>query len=109
MTPPDTWPQYAVYHARDRWAMIEPREDRWLVNHALHFRHVADVQSPQLEQVFALTNHQGEARWTSHQAIVWHATDAPIRSTSVGDVIISAQTDQAWLVLPSGYREIMPL
>ena len=102
-------PRYAVYHARNIWAMVEPREDRWLLNQALHFRHVADVQASHLEQVFALTNQQEGESWTSHPKIMWHATDAPVRSTSVGDVIISAQTGQAWLVLPSGYREIMPL
>ncbi len=97
---------YTVYHARDPWAMLSPREDRWLLNWTLHFRHVAEVQAQQLEQVFALTNHQEES-WTSHQEIIWYATDAPVRSTSIGDVIVSTQTGQAWLVMPSGYSEII--
>ena len=103
----DAGQRYAVYHARDIWAMLSPREDRWLLNQALHFRHVADVQADQLEQVFALTNHQKES-WTSHPEIVWHTTDAPVRSTSIGDVIVSIQTGQAWLVMPSGFRAILP-
>jgi len=106
MPQPEASQRYAVYHVRDIWAMLSPREDRWLHNQALHFRHVADVQAQQLEQVFALTNHQEES-WTSHQEIVWHATDAPVRSTSVGDVIVSSQTGQAWLVLPAGFIEII--
>jgi hypothetical protein len=87
--------------------MLSPREDRWLLNQTLHYRHVADVEAHQLEQVFALTNHQEES-WTRHAQIVWHATDAPVRSTSVGDVIVSSQTQQAWLVMPTGFREISP-
>lgn len=107
MSQPDAGPRYAVYHARDPWAMVSPCEDGWIVNRALHFRHVADVQAEGLEQVFALTNHQ-EANWTSHPEITWYAKDAPVRSTSVGDVIVAAQNGQAWLVLPLGYRAILP-
>ncbi len=103
----DAGQRYEVYHARDVWAMVSPHEDRWLHHQALHFRPVADVQEAhQLEHVFALTNHQEET-WTSHQEIMWHATDAPIRSTSIGDVIVSSQTGQAWLVMPSGFSEII--
>src|SRR5215472_16062719 len=93
--------QYEVYHARDLWAMVEPREDHWLVNRDLHYRRVALV-NPQLEHVLALTNHYDEQGWTRNQEIVWHATDAPLRSTSVGDVILCLQTNQAWLVMPIG-------
>lgn len=100
--------QFAVYHARDVWAMIFPHEERWLVDRTLNYRHVADVEADHLEQVFGFTNHQEEESWTSHREITWHATDAPVRSTSVGDVILSKQTNQAWLVMPSGYQEIIP-
>ncbi len=83
MPQPAAEPRYAVYHARDPWAMLFPHADRWLDHQALHFRHVADVQADELDQVFALTNHQEEESWTSHREIVWHASDAPVRSTSV--------------------------
>ncbi len=108
MPQPAAKPHYAVYHARDIWAMLSPHADRWLDNQALNYRHVADVEAYQLDQVFALTNHQEEESWTSHREIVWHASDAPVRSTSVGDVIVSSQTGQAWLVMPAGFREIIP-
>jgi hypothetical protein len=98
---------YAVYHARDPWAMVEPHEDRWLVNRDLHYRHVALVNAP-LERVFALTNHYNEQGWTHNPEIVWHATDSSLRSTSVGDVILCRQTNQAWLVMPIGFKEIVP-
>ncbi len=107
MLQPDAKPHYVVYHACDIWAMLSPREDRWLLNQPLHYRRVAQVQADQLEQVFALTNHQQES-WTSHQEIIWSATDAPVRSTSIGDVIVSSQTGQTWLVLPAGIKEIIP-
>ena len=105
MTPLGPTPQYAVYHAHDPWAMLTPRADRWLVDRALHYRHVAEVQAP-LERIFALTNHN-ECSWTSHQEVIWHATDAPVRSTSVGDVILARETGQAWLVMPCELREII--
>jgi hypothetical protein len=108
MPPPDATTHYAVYHARDTWAMFSPSEEGWLADRALHFQHVADVQAEGLEQVFALTNHQ-EASWISHPHITWHATDVPLGSTSVGDAIVDTQTEQAWLVLPSGFRALIPL
>jgi hypothetical protein len=88
--------------------MVEPKAARWLENCALHYRHVATVDAP-LERVFALTNHFEEDSWTTHQEVVWHATDAPVRSTSVGDVIVSRDTGQAWLVMPFELREITSL
>ena len=105
MPQPAAGQRYAVYHARDIWAMLSPREDLWLLNPALHFRPVAQVQADGLERVFVLTNHQEES-WTSHQEITWHATDAAVRSTSIGDVIVATQTGQVWLVMPSGFSEI---
>jgi hypothetical protein len=99
---------YGVYHAHDIWAMLKPNADRWHRDGTRHYRHVADVDAP-LERVFALTNHFEEDSWTSHQEVVWHATNAPVRSTSVGDVIVSRETGQAWLVLPIGLREITSL
>src|SRR5260370_34638988 len=106
MPPFGSQQRFAVYHARDIWAMLSPHKDRWLLNQALHYRHVADVQAQQLEQVFTLTNHQ-EDNWTSRAQIIWHATDAPVRLTSIGDVIVSSQTGQVWLVLPAGFKAIV--
>lgn len=102
---------YQVYHATDSWTMIDPQEYRWRIGRGLFYRHVADVsvsatsQEP-LEQVFDVTNQHGKRHWTTRRQIVWFAPDEPLRSTSVGDVIVSAQTAQAWLVLPSGMKLI---
>ncbi len=45
MLQPAAEPRYAVYHARDHWAMLFPHADRWLDHQALHFRHVGLTRS----------------------------------------------------------------
>ena len=94
---------YAVYHANDLHAMIAPHPERWYTDRSRHYTHVADVLAP-LGQVFRLTNHIDRS-WTDNPEVVWHP-DAPVRSTSVGDVIVSLQSGQAWLVMPFGLQEL---
>ena len=95
--------RYAVYHATDLHAMIAPQPEHWHTDRSLHYTHVADVEAP-LEQVFALTNHIDHS-WTDNPEVVWH-TAAPVRSTSVGDVIVSRQSGRAWLVMPFGLQDL---
>ena len=95
--------RFALYHANDLLAMIAPQGEHWHTDRSSHYTHVADVDAP-LEQVFALTNHI-DRPWTENPEVVWH-TAAPVRSTSVGDVIVSLQSGQAWLVLPFGLQEL---
>ncbi len=95
--------RYAVYHANDLHAMIAPQPEHWHTDRSRHYTHVADVEA-KLTQVFALTNHIDHP-WTDNPEVVWH-TAAPVRSTSVGDVIVSLQSGQAWLVLPFGLQEL---
>ena len=102
----NTSPRYAVYHALDPFAMASPQPAHWQSNRRQHFLHVADVAAP-LEQVFALTNHC-DCTWTSNPEIVWYVPFVPLRSTSVGDVIISCETEQAWMVMPVGLQELSP-
>ena len=94
---------FAVYHATDPHAMIAPQPERWYLDQSRHYTHVADVEAP-LEQVFALTNHIDHS-WTDNPEVVWH-TSALVRSTSVGDVIVSRQSGRVWLVLPFGLQEL---
>jgi hypothetical protein len=96
---------YAVYHANDLLAMIAPQPEHWHTERSRHYTHVADVEAP-LVQVFALTNHI-DRPWTENPEVVWHTT-APVRSTSVGDVIVSQESGQAWLVMPFGLQELAP-
>ena len=98
-----TQERYAVYHAKNPHAMIAPQPAHWLTNRSQHYTHVADVVAP-LGQVFALTNHI-DRPWTDNPEVVWH-TSASVRSTSVGDVILSGESGRAWLVMPFGLQEL---
>jgi hypothetical protein len=95
--------RYAVYHANDLLAMSAPQPEHWHTDRSRHYTHVADVEAP-LGQVFTLTNHIDRS-WTDNPEVVWH-TAAPVRSTSVGDVIVSQESGRAWLVLPFGLQEL---
>ncbi len=95
--------RFALYHANDLHAMIAPQADHWLTDRSGHYTHVADVEAP-LGRVFALTNHIDHS-WTDNPEVVWH-TAAPVRSTSVGDVIVSQESGRAWMVMPFGLQEL---
>jgi hypothetical protein len=99
----DRQERYAVYHANDMQSMIAPQAEHWYTDRSRHYTHVADVEAS-LWQVFALTNHIDHS-WTDNPEVVWH-TAAPVRSTSVGDVIASQESGQAWLVMPFGLQEL---
>ena len=101
-----THPRYAVYHANDLLAMLMPQASSLSEDRSRSYTHVADVVAP-LEQVFALTNHI-DHDWTCNPEVVWHTTRAPLRSTSVGDVIVAYDSGQAWLILPIGLQELPP-
>ncbi len=96
--------RYAVYHANDLSAMAEPLTTRWHEDRSHYYNHVADVAAP-LAQVFALTNHIDHP-WISNPEVVWYTTEIPLRSTSVGNVIVSYESGQAWLVMPVGLQEL---
>ncbi len=101
-----THQRYAVYHANDLLEMVVPHASHWSEDRTRYYTYVADVVAP-LEQVFALTNSIDHS-WTSNPEVVWHATDAPLRSSSAGDVIVAYESGQAWLVLPIGLQELPP-
>jgi hypothetical protein len=96
--------RYTVYHANDLSAMAEPQAAWWYEDRSRYFTHVADVVAP-LERVFALTNHIDHP-WTGNPEVVWHTIEIPLRSTSVGDVIVSYESGQAWLVMPIGLQKL---
>lgn len=95
--------RYAVYHANDLHTMIAPQAEHWFTDRPRHYTHVADVVAP-LGKVFALTNHIDRS-WTDNPEVVWHIS-APVRSTSVGDVIVSHLDGAVWLVMPIGLRPL---
>jgi hypothetical protein len=98
--------RYAVYHANDVLETNLPPAMRWYADKSSYYTHVADVVAP-LEQVFTLTNHIDHP-WTDNQEVAWLATSR-IRSTSVGDIIVSTESGQAWLVMPVGVQVFPPL
>ncbi len=97
-------PRYAVYHAVDPLAMAFPQPAHWHTSRRAHFLHVADVAAP-LEQVFALTNAI-DRPWTSNPEVSWFDARLPLRSTSVGDVIQSYETGQAWMIMRGGLHPL---
>jgi len=98
--------RYAVYHANDLLETHLPPAMRWYADTSLYYTHVADLVAPR-EQIFRLTNHIDHP-WTDNPQVVWLVTSR-IRSTSVGDVIVSAESGQAWLVMPIGLQELPEL
>jgi hypothetical protein len=100
----NTQPRFGVYHAVDPRAMAYPQPAHWQTNWRTHFVHVADVVAP-FAQVFALTNTI-DRLWTSNPAVVWYGDRLPLRSTSVGDVIVSYETEQAWMILSAGFHPL---
>lgn len=97
-------PRYAVYHAIDPIAIARPVAAHWYSDREMHYRHVADVAAP-FDQIFRLTNHIDHP-WTDNAEVIWHATGTPLRSTSVGDIIVACETGEAWLVLPFGFQAL---
>jgi hypothetical protein len=98
--------RYAVYHANDVLEIHLPPAMRWYADKSMYYTHVADVVAP-LEQIFTLTNHIDHP-WTDNPEVVWLATSR-IRSTSIGDIIVSSESGQAWLIMPVGLQELPPL
>ena len=101
--------RYTVYHATNPLQMFFHDETQWQSNRSAHYRRVARVGAEScdysLDQVFALTNHIDDCDWSQHPAVVWHAT-RPLRSTSVGDVLVHATTHETWMALPFGWQKV---
>ena len=94
---------YTVYHCTDLRAMSNPVLGKRLwTDHRDHYRKVAEVEAPSLDEVFRLTNHI-TGNWQDN-ADVKALVDGPVRSTSVGDVLV--QGEDAWLVEPFGFTAI---
>ncbi len=101
---------FHVYHSTNLAAMRDsamgeqhwngPEREEW-------YREVAIIKVGQLEQqlegVFCLTNHR-EGTWTHHREVVWVEVCGPVRSTSVGDVVVSLLSGAAWIVKNMGFQ-----
>jgi hypothetical protein len=95
---------YELYHATDIMAMLQPDPRDWMYHRELRYRHVANVEAER-SRIFDITNRYEGHEWTEQPEVTWVVSPAT-RSTSVGDVIYSPETSQAWLVGHCGYQEI---
>lgn len=95
---------YTVYHCTDLRAMSNPYlgQQEW-AHHRQYYVKVAEVVATSLDEVFGLTNHVG-GNWQDNVEVKV-LTAGPLRSTSVGDVIVPG--DDAWLVEPAGFTAIV--
>ncbi len=64
---------------------------------------VAEVQTVDIEDVFQLTNHI-DREWTLNDEVIWHSI-LPMRSTSVGDVVVDMTTQKRYFVASFGFEE----
>ncbi len=102
---------FHVYQSIDLEAMLDVQTgiQRWCSRSRNQFyREVAllkaEGDSP-LEQAFRLTNHV-EEQWQRNREILWFSKDEPLRSTSVGDIIVSLSSGTAWAVDRVGFQLI---
>lgn len=96
-----TGKKYKVYHSRNEEELFTARSELWKEADQ-NYRLVAEVEASSLAEVYHLTNHI-ERDWREN-AGVSPSWDEPVRSTSVGDVIVQGET--AWLVTAYGFVEI---
>ncbi len=91
-----------VFHAV---TFIWPCPENPLAGALTAYALVAEVETTDVESAFDLTNHNDED-WTLNQGV--RAFVESCRSTSVGDVIVMPD-DEAYLVLPVGFRRLSKL
>ena len=96
---------WLVYHNTDPDTVFSPETELWdSPDRDARYHPVALVQAASLEEAYQLTNHR-DTDWRENKAVKAVALPPP-RSTSVGDVIVQANSAQAWLVLPTGFRSL---
>ena len=113
-------PQYQLYHAASGRALLAGYDAHQAATHwrasvaAQHdprhapYRLVATITAPALHAVYGLTNHGVQAdTWTDNPGVQLH-TDQPVRSTSVGDVVV-APDGTAWLCVSIGWQPLKPV
>jgi len=90
------WVVHPAYMALSSPAL---NENAWesVVAGTEYYSHAADVDSDDPNEVFETTNIGPESRITRH---------GPMRSGSVGDVLISGDSRNGWICLPFGWYEM---
>ena len=97
-------PQLHVYH---RSELPDPLDSERKVAEGWPTRyiHVADVEARSVEEAYRLTNTVRRAWWTREE--VTAVADTPLRSTSVGDVIVTP--DGPRLCSDIGWKDVWRL
>jgi hypothetical protein len=103
---------FQVFHSTDLDTILDPAigERRWHgLEQELYYKEVAIIKvarsETQLEEVYRLTNHS-DRNWTHRSEVVWVQETEPIRSTSVGDIVVSLLSGTAWMVKNMGFQVI---
>ena len=81
---------YDLYHNLDP-NLLDPERSGllWFLQRDKYFSRVAKIHAP-LSRIFELSNHiLDEEDWATNAEVVWHVL-SPLRSTGVGDVIVTA-------------------
>jgi hypothetical protein len=88
---------FRVYHAENPTFRKEQAD-----NFPQGYNHVANVECPQMSDVFRYTNHIDTAWWTNK----WVDCLVKSRSTSVGDVIQDTESGDYFVCAPFGWDKI---
>lgn len=93
--------KYRVYHCTSEEELFTARSELWKEADK-NYQLVAEVEASTLAEVYRLTNHI-ESDWRENEGVSPYS-DEPVRSTSVGDVIVEGET--VWLVTTYSFVEI---
>jgi len=103
---------FHVYHSTDLAALLDPAigKQRWQgPGREQYYREVAIIKVPrsehQLEEVYCLSSDFDWNR-THHRDLAWVQESKPVRSTSVGDIIVSLLSGTAWIKRNIGFQVI---
>lgn len=106
---------FHVYHSQDLDTLrgTEIGKRHWFSpERAQWYQEVAiiEVKQPeqQLEEVYRLTNHINGDGWYQNREVQWFAP-THLRSTSVGDVIVSMISGAAWITTSLGFEPLVSL
>ena len=96
---------YHLYHRDTLWfplgqTITEPLDPSTL-GWPARYRHVADLQVPNLEAAYARSQHLEQAWWLNPGVVLFEES----RSTSVGDVLVDP-AGAIWAVAPLGFVRI---
>jgi hypothetical protein len=93
-----TMPQFDVYHAINPTFGMGTKQPSFPEEYEL----VAEVDGDSIDDAFRYTNHIDCPWWEN-----WNvALVKESRSTSVGDVVVRADTGEAWLCEPTGWSSV---